>query len=78
MNKDELLLNLQEAIRSEESASAIFFEHLHALAERTGIDEHIAGETRTVLENLIRENTRHRTILEAMQKRVKGEDRNDW
>lgn len=78
MEKNELLLKLQEAIRTEESASAIFLEHLHALAERSGIDEHLAGNTRQVLETLIRENNRHRNILETMRERVKGEERDDW
>ncbi len=78
MKKSELLLNLQEAIRTEESASAIFLEHLHALTERVGIDEQIAGKTRESLEHLIRENTRHRNILETMRERVKGEERDDW
>ncbi len=78
MKKSELLLNLREAIRTEESASSIFLEHLHAIAERAGIEEQLAGKTRRVLENLIRENSRHLKMLEEMQERVKGEERDDW
>ncbi len=78
MNKTDLLNSLQEAIRTEESASAIFLEHLHALTERTGIDELTAEETRAVLEHLIRENKRHQSILQSWQERIQGDERHDW
>jgi len=78
MKKVELLNSVQEAIRTEESASAIFLTHLQALTERMGIDKALEGEARQVLEHLISENKRHQTILEALQKQVKGDERHDW
>jgi rubrerythrin len=78
MKKSDLLNSLQEAIRTEESASAIFLTHLQALTERMGIDKALAGEARQVLEHLITENKRHQAILEALQKQIKGDERHDW
>lgn len=78
MNKTDLLNVIQEAIRTEESASAIFLEHLHALTERAGIDTQLALQTQTVLASLIEENKRHRAILQSVYTRINEEDRNDW
>ena len=78
MNKTDLLNSIQEIIRTEESASAIFLEHLHALTERAGFEEILAGKARGVLEHLIKENKRHQSILEALQQQIKGDERHDW
>ena len=78
MNKADLLSALQEAVRGEESASAIFLEHLHALTERAGIDKPLAEKARNTLEHLIKENKRHKSILGSLQERIQGDDRNDW
>jgi rubrerythrin len=78
MKKTELLISLKEAIRTEESATAIYMVHLHALSERLGIDKGLVAEARQVLEHLISENKRHQTILEAFQKQVEGGERHDW
>ena len=78
MNRTDLLNAVQEAIRTEESATSIFLEHLYALTERVGIDEHLAQQTQTVLAHLIEESKRHKSILESLQARIKGDERNDW
>jgi rubrerythrin len=78
MKKTDLLNSLQESIRTEESATAIYLTHLQALAERTGIDKALVTEARQGLEYLITENKRHQTILEALQKQIKGDERHDW
>lgn len=78
MNKTDLLDSLQEAIRKEESASAIFLAHLQALTDRLGIPQATADEARRVLDHLITENQRHKSILEALQTQIKGDQRHDW
>jgi len=78
MKKSDLLNSLQESIRTEESATVIYLKHLQALAERTGIDKALVTEAQQGLEYLITENNRHQTILESLQKQIKGDERHDW
>ncbi|MFO7883834.1 MAG: hypothetical protein R6U68_03345 [Desulfobacteraceae bacterium] len=79
MHKIELLNELKEAIRTEESASAIYLTHIHAITERVGIKKNQTIEKiRSELENLIKENNRHRRLLEKLIEMIDKEDRDDW
>ncbi len=79
MHKKELLNELKESIRTEESASAIYLTHLHAITERVGIKkDQTIEKIQFELNNLIKENNRHRRLLEELIKKVDKEDRDDW
>jgi len=79
MHKIELLNELKEAIRTEESASAIYLTHIHAITERVGIKKNQTIEKiQSELENLIKENNRHRRLLEKLIEMIDKEDRDDW
>ncbi len=79
MHKIELLNELKEAIRTEESASAIYLTHIHAITERVGIEKNQTIEKiQSELENLIKDNNRHRRLLEELVEMIDKEDRDDW
>ncbi|MCA1792504.1 MAG: hypothetical protein LC660_01295 [Desulfobacteraceae bacterium] len=79
MQKTQLLDELKEAIRTEESASAIYLTHIHAITERVGIKkEQTIEKIQSELNNLIKENNRHRRLLEELIDIIEKEDRDDW
>jgi endonuclease III len=79
MHKTELLNELKEAIRTEETASAIYLTHIHAITERVGIKKNQTIEKiQSELNNMIKENNRHRRLLEEFIEMIDKEDRDDW
>jgi len=77
MKKEDLLKNIERAILTEESASAIYYSHLKAIASRFHNKE-FAEKFQNITEHLISENKKHKKIFEDMYQLVKGEKKNDF
>ena len=73
MTKQELLENMDESIRTEETASAIYLEHLKAIAARSGRNQDDVDRMRKLIEFLITENKGHKKILMELKERVSKE-----
>lgn len=77
MKKSSLLKTLEEAIKTEEMASAIFLKHLQALSSRFGLKAPFMNEFKKIVEFLITENKRHKKVCEDLYEKVKKVERND-
>ncbi|MGM0439904.1 MAG: hypothetical protein ACQEP8_02160 [Chlamydiota bacterium] len=73
MKKDDLLANLQEAQNMEEGATAIYYDHIHALLSRVDSDEEFIKEIQNTLELLSKENKRHEQLCQKLYQQVKEE-----
>jgi len=73
MTKEELIKQIQEAIKTEESAIAIYSRHLSAIIERSGLPKSDIAQVRQILNTLNEANQRHRRILSSLLKQVQGE-----
>jgi len=73
MKKETLLAHIQEAIKTEESANAIYFKHLDALSLRSNVDETRITEMRSIIAHLIDENNRHKQILQSLLEKINKE-----
>ncbi|MHC9543916.1 MAG: hypothetical protein AB9903_30750 [Vulcanimicrobiota bacterium] len=74
MTKKELIEGIQEAIRTEESASAVYLKHIKALIERAGCKETCVSEVKALIDTLVSENTRHKKILKELLVMIGKED----
>lgn len=74
MKKDELIRCCEEAVKTEESANQIYMKHLSAVLLRTDIPEEDLRQARQTLQYLIRMNTEHKRVLEALIVRIRKED----
>ena len=77
MKKSSLLKALDEAIKTEESATAIFLQHLKAFSTRFGLEEKFMKHFKEIIEFLITENKRHKKICEDLYAKVKKEKKDD-
>ncbi len=73
MTKDELINQIQEGIKTEESAVTIYSRHLSAIVSRSGLPEPDIAELKEILDTLNQANKRHKQILTSLLKQVQGE-----
>ena len=73
MTREELIKHIQEGMKKEESAVTIYSRHLSAIVARSGLPESDIADLKRVLGTLIQENQRHKRILSALLRRVRGE-----
>jgi len=78
MKKQDLLEHIQQAIRTEESAVAIFMRHLSAMILRSGLREEEIFKIRQTINFLVAENKKHKLLLESLYDRIAGEQANDF
>lgn len=73
MTREELIKELQEAMKTEESAVTIYARHLSAVVSRSGLPESSIAEMKKIFETLIDANKKHKRFLESLLKRIEGE-----
>lgn len=73
MTKEELIRHIQEGIKKEESAVAIYSKHLSAIISRSGLAEPDISNIKSKLETLIQSTRRHKNILTSLVQQIKGE-----
>ncbi len=73
MTREELIAHIREAMKTEESAVAIYARHIAAIVTKSGLPEAKAGRIEKALNTLIDENKKHKKFLESLMKRVQGE-----
>ncbi|MDY6824637.1 MAG: hypothetical protein SWH68_12700 [Thermodesulfobacteriota bacterium] len=78
MEKGELLRHIQEGIRTEESAVAIYYKHLRAVITRSGIAADTQDRIRSALEKLKTESAGHRKQLEAIMAELEKDPADDF
>ena len=78
MKKNELIGHIQEGIRTEESAVAIYYKHLRAVVTRSGIDVDARNRIRAVLDKLKAESAGHRKQLEAIMAELEKDPADDF
>jgi len=70
MTKDELLEHIDESIRTEETASALYMKHMNTIVMRTGHTDMAVAQMKDVIARLIVENKKHKALLEELRKSV--------
>lgn len=70
MKKKDLLENIDEAVRTEESASSIYLKHLDAIVTRGGKNKDEVSRMKTLIGYLIQANKRHQKLLLALRERI--------
>jgi rubrerythrin len=78
MKREVLIENLQDAIRREESAVSIFMKHLSAIVTRSGLDKEKLSTAETIINFLVSENKRHRSILESLLEKITREQKDAY
>ncbi len=77
MKREALIDALEEAIRSEETATQTYLRHMQAVASRQPMESDVLRTFRETVEHLTRENKRHKTICEGLLARVSEDTRDD-
>jgi rubrerythrin len=75
VTKDELLERIDTAIRTEESASNFYAEHLSTLLLRSGLEEEAIRRLRALIDRLVAANEEHRRRLEGLAERLQEDPR---
>ena len=78
MTKNELLLQIQEGIRSEESATTIYLKHLTALMDRSALPATGIAKAKQTFQELIAMNRQHKATLEQLLTRINQEPDHDY
>ncbi len=73
MTREGLISDIQEGIKTEESAITIYARHLAAIASRSGLPESKMSQIRRPLEVLIKANREHKNLLDSLLRRIQGE-----
>ena len=73
MTKEELIKQIQEGVKTEESAVTIYSRHLSAIVSKSGFPESTVLEIKRMLQILIQANREHKDQLNALLKRIQGE-----
>ena len=73
MIKDELIKQIQEGMKTEESAITIYSRHLSAIVSRSGLPKSDIAQLKEILGKLIQANQRHKQILSSLLKQIQGE-----
>ena len=75
MRKEELVAFIQESIKREESATAVYLGHLKALILRSGLSESEVAEARKTVEFLIKSNMEHKKLMESTLHKIEKDPR---
>lgn len=78
MKKKELLNKIDKFIKTEESATTIFLEHLEAFSNRFGLNSEFMKQFHSILSYLITENKRHKKICEDLYAKVEKVGKDDF
>jgi len=78
LKKNELVLYIEEALRTEESANRIYYKHLQTLFGMTGISDDKKNRSKEILDKLISENKRHALILENVLMKLEEDSKDDF
>jgi len=73
MKKKELLEALEEAARTEESATTVYLGHLDAFCTRFSVDKEYIKKIKEYVKILIEGNKKHKSICEKLHKKILGE-----
>jgi len=73
VKKQEILDHIQEAIRREESATGIYMKHMASIVLRSGLGADEISKIRTTINILVKENNRHKAILESLSSKISQE-----
>jgi len=77
MEKQVLLKRLDEALKHEESATAVYLEHLRAVVDRLTNNKDFLKEVKTVFNYLIEANKGHQKKCQTLIDQISKEDSND-
>ena len=78
MKKAALLEALKEALRTEESATALYVKHLDAFCTRFAVDKSFIKMIKKYVTYLINGNNKHKMICEDTIRHVEKEKRDDY
>lgn len=70
MDKNELVKELKDARRTEESAVQVYMKHLKAIVKRSTLEDDQVDKIRNVIKKLIQENKRHYEIVNSLITKV--------
>jgi len=70
MKKPELVAVLQDAVRSEETATRVYLSHLQAITTRLDLPADRLRQIGNIMEGLIKDNRRHRGVCRSMLARI--------
>jgi hypothetical protein len=73
MTKEELIKQIQEGLKTEESAITIYAKHLSAIISRSGLPESSISQIKKTLGILMTANVKHKELLNSLMKRVQRE-----
>ena len=73
MTKQELLEHIDESIRTEETASALYLQHLKAIVTRSGRTDADVERMKKLITYLIDANNQHQKLLTDLGERVRKE-----
>jgi rubrerythrin len=77
MKRDKFISIIEEAIKTEETATTIYLEHLKAFSSRFGLEASFMKEFKKKVEFLITENKKHKSICESLLKQAQKDERDD-
>jgi len=78
MTKNELLLQIQAGINSEESATTVYLKHLSALLDRSALPATGIAKAKQTFQELIAMNRQHKAMLEQLIARINQEPDHDY
>ena len=73
MKREELIRRLRDAMKTEESAIAIYSRHLAAIVDKSGLPESTSSEIKRTLKGLIDANVKHKNLISGLLMRIEGE-----
>ncbi len=78
MKKKDFIEALKEAIRTEETAIAVYAKHLDAFCTRFQVDKIYIEKIKKTLNFLIQGETKHKKMCEYLIDKIKKENKNDY
>lgn len=74
MTREELLEYIDEGIRTEESATALYLKHLDAIVSRSGRPADEIAQIKDIIVALVAANRRHKSLLDKTRQQIMTED----
>ena len=74
MEKQVLLKRLEEALRHEESATAVYLQHLRAVVDNLSNNKELMPEIKKVFNYLIEANRRHKDKCQSLIEEISKEE----
>ena len=74
MNKHEVLRNLEEGLKIEESAIPIYVRHINSTLFLSGFNKHDSSRIKEILESLARETEKHKRIFSRLREMVEASE----